>query len=37
MKIIIIIFISCVLFISCGVKDDPKYQSQENKKNTKII
>ena len=37
MKILVIVFISCVLFVSCGVKDDPEYQSQDNKKNIKIV
>jgi len=37
MKILVIVFISCVLCVSCGVKDDPEYQSQDNKKNIKIV
>jgi len=38
MRTLIIIFISCLLFGSCGVKDDPKYQSYNNyKEKIKII
>ena len=28
MKLLIIFFTICMLCISCGVKDDPKYQSK---------
>ena len=38
MKIIIIIFVSCLLYSSCGVKSNPEYQAQENyNKKIKII
>ncbi len=38
MKILIMIFIACLLFNSCGVKDEPKYQTQNNyKEKIKII
>ena len=37
MKIIIIFITSFLLFNSCGVKDEPKYQSQVNYNNTKYI
>jgi len=38
MKILIIIFVSCLLCNSCGVKDDPQYQSQNNiNKKIKVI
>jgi len=38
MRILIIIFVSCLLCVSCGVKDDPKYQSYKNyKEKIKII
>ena len=38
MRILIIFFVACLLFSSCGIKDDPKYQSQNNyNKKIKII
>lgn len=30
MRILIIIITTCLLCASCGVKDDPKYQTQDN-------
>ncbi len=30
MRILIIIITTCFLCVSCGVKDDPKYQTQNN-------
>ena len=35
MRLLIIFFITCFLFTSCGVKDEPKYQSK-NSYNKKI-
>jgi len=32
MRFLIIAIITCLLCYSCGVKDDPKYQSQNNYK-----
>jgi len=38
MRILIITIISCLFCISCGVKDDPKYQTQNNyNKKIKVI
>ena len=38
MRILIIFFVACLLFNSCGIKDDPKYQSQNDcNKKIKII
>jgi hypothetical protein len=38
MKILIIIFVSCVICSSCGVKDNPKYETQNNiNKKIKVI
>jgi hypothetical protein len=33
MRILIIIITTCLICASCGVKDDPKYQSQIKSKN----
>jgi len=33
MRLIIIFFTICFLCISCGVKEKPKYESQNNLKN----
>ena len=30
MRILIITIISCLFCVSCGAKDDPKYQTQNN-------
>jgi len=30
MRILIIIITTCLLCASCGIKDDPKYQTQNN-------
>ena len=38
MRILIIAIISCLFCVSCGVKDDPKYQTQNNyNKKIKVI
>ena len=38
MRMLIIILVTCLLCGSCGVKDEPKYQSQNNyNKKIKII
>jgi len=31
MKKILLILFACIIFASCGVKDDPEYKSQNNK------
>ena len=36
MRILIIIIVTFSICVSCGVKDDPKYQSQNSNKNNKI-
>jgi len=30
MRILIIIFTACIVFTSCGIKNDPEYKSQES-------
>jgi len=38
MRLFIITIISCLFFVSCGVKDDPKYQTLNNyNKKIKVI
>jgi len=35
---ILLIIVTCLLFVSCGIKDDPKYQTLKHYKNSiKII
>jgi len=38
MRILLIIIATCVLCVSCGIKDNPEYQAQNNyNKNIKVI
>jgi len=38
MRILIVSIISCLFLISCGVKDDPKYQTEINfNKKIKVV
>ena len=38
MRTLIIIISTCLLCVSCGVKDDPEYKTQKNyNKNIKVI
>ncbi len=34
---IFIIITTCLICVSCGVKDDPKYQSQNSNNKVKIV
>jgi len=33
MRKLLFIIMTCVVLVSCGVKDDPEYKSQKNKNN----
>ena len=37
MKKIILIILTFFVLVSCGVKDDPKYGSQENYNNINLV